>query len=77
MPLNSTLACVVQGLKSSKDFDERKKDGYIYETIGGNHRRLALQELLSSKDVDDADKQRITNVSVELFAGMCDSGLKQ
>ena len=33
-------------LKEGDCFDHTLKDGYIYETIGGNHSRQALQELL-------------------------------
>ena len=39
------LLCVVQ-LKSDEVFDKQHKEGYFYHTIGGNHSRQALQELL-------------------------------
>lgn len=33
----------------SKPFDARFKDAYVYDTVGGNNLRLALQELLREK----------------------------
>ena len=33
-------------LDEGKTFDANLKDGYKYETVGGNHSRQALQELL-------------------------------
>ena len=34
-------------LKTGDVFDPKLKDGYVYETVGGNHSRQALQEFLS------------------------------
>jgi hypothetical protein len=38
------LLCIVK-LKD-EDFDEKLKEGYMYETIGGNNSREAIQQLL-------------------------------
>lgn len=39
------LLCIVK-LKDEDDFDEKLKEGYMYETIGGNNSREAIQQLL-------------------------------
>jgi hypothetical protein len=36
-------------LDKGKTFDANLKDGYKYETVGGNHSRQALQELLKER----------------------------
>ena len=42
------LLCIVQ-LDESKSFEAKFKEAYIYETVGGNNSRLALQELLQER----------------------------
>ena len=42
---------------SLKDGDTFEEDGYKYETIGGNHSRKALQELL--KEHPDMSKEKL------------------
>lgn len=44
-------------LKEGDCFDQTLKDGYIYETIGGNHSRQALQELL--KENPELSRQKL------------------
>lgn len=39
------LLCIVR-LKNDEEFEEKLKEGYIYETIGGNNSREAIQQLL-------------------------------
>ena len=36
-------------LNDDQDFDEKIKEAYIYETIGGNNSREAIQQLLTEK----------------------------
>ena len=36
---------LVHMLHSGESFDETKKETYLYETLGGNHSRAALQTL--------------------------------
>lgn len=36
------LLCIVR-LKDDEEFDEKLKEGYMYETIGGNNSREAIQ----------------------------------
>ena len=50
------LLCIVR-LKDEQEFDENVKEGYIYETIGGNNSREAMQQLLSEKP--DIRKKKI------------------
>lgn len=50
------LLAIVQ-LKEGETFNPELKDGYIYETVGGNHSRQALQELL--KERPDLARQKI------------------
>jgi hypothetical protein len=40
------LLCLVR-LKEGEEYDDRIKEAYIYETIGGNNSREAMQQLLS------------------------------
>ena len=42
------ILCVVQ-LKDKEKFDSKMKEAYTYYTIGGNHSREALQQILSEK----------------------------
>ena len=42
------LLCIVR-LKDKQEFDENVKEGYIYETLGGNNSREAMQQILSEK----------------------------
>ena len=42
------IFCAAQ-LKESEVFDSKLKEAYLYYTIGGNHSRQALQELLEEK----------------------------
>ena len=42
------MLCVVR-LKEDEEFDGKLKEGYIYETIGGNNSREAIQQLLKEK----------------------------
>lgn len=50
-------------LKEGEPFDKKHPEAYIYETIGGNHSRIALQDLLEShKDLPDAYRFRIVSV---------------
>lgn len=42
------LLCIVR-LKNGEEFDENIKEGYTYETIGGNNSREAIQQLLIEK----------------------------
>ena len=39
------LLCMVR-LKDDETFDRKLKEAYLYDTIGGNHSRQALQEIL-------------------------------
>ena len=50
-------------LQEHDNFDKRHPEGYLYETIGGNHSRMALQNLLKThKDLPDTYKFRIVSV---------------
>lgn len=42
------LLCLVR-LNDGEDFDDKVKEGYSYDTIGGNNSREAIQQLLSEK----------------------------
>lgn len=44
-------------LKTGDVFDPKLKDGYVYETVGGNHSRQALQELL--KENPELARQKV------------------
>ncbi len=39
------ILCMVS-LKDGEIFDKTKKEGFLYHTLGGNHSRQALQEIL-------------------------------
>lgn len=42
------ILCIVQ-LKENEPFDSKLKEAYFYLTIGGNHSRQALQDLLQER----------------------------
>lgn len=42
------ILCIVK-LEDSEVFNINTKEGYKYETVGGNHSRQAIQELLNEK----------------------------
>jgi len=42
------ILCIVQ-LKEKEKFESKMKEAYTYYTIGGNHSREALQQILSKK----------------------------
>ena len=65
----SPLLCVIQGIQSKSEFDAKCIDSYVLETIGGNHRRLALQELLNDQTVEETDKNIFRQVTVQLYTG--------
>ncbi len=44
-------------LKEGESFDTNLKDGYIYETVGGNHSRQAVQELV--KEHPELARQKV------------------
>ena len=44
-------------LSDSDSFDSNLKDGYTYKTVGGNHSRQALQELL--KEHPELGRQKV------------------
>ena len=50
------LLCVVQ-LKADESFNKQHKEGYYYHTIGGNHSRQALQELLKENPQLQGNRQ--------------------
>lgn len=50
-------------LKEEEQFDKKHPEAYIYETIGGNHSRIALQQLLKDH-ADLSDLYRFRMVSV-------------
>ena len=42
------LTVAVVKLMDGQKFDEAHPEAFTYETIGGNHSRIALQELLNN-----------------------------
>lgn len=50
-------------LQEHDKFDKNHPEAYVYETIGGNHSRLALQSLLKARsDLSEAYRFRIVSV---------------
>ena len=50
-------------LKDDEPFDKKHPESYLYETIGGNHSRIALQLLLEShKDLPNEYRFRVVSV---------------
>lgn len=64
--LMDPLICLVVGVESAHQFDDDQITEYKYETLGGNHRRVALQSLIS-KELLDKD----VTVPVRLCFGIC------
>ena len=50
-------------LKDDEEYDKKHPEAYVYETIGGNHSRIALRELLES-NTRLPDTYRFRTVSV-------------
>ena len=50
------ILCIAQ-LKSGESFDKNLKEAYLYHTIGGNHSRQALQELLKERPYLEQNRQ--------------------
>ena len=69
LPFSAPILCVVRGLQTNDTFNKQSLDGYVYETLGGNHRRLAIQDILRDKTLSDAEKDRFKYVHVQLYAG--------
>ena len=69
IPFGAPFLCIVKGIPDADQFDNYKLDGYVYETIGGNHRRLALQQILRDEGVQDVEKEKFKCVNVQLYAG--------
>ena len=46
-----SIICIADGITHISDFDKNKIQNYSYSTIGGNHRRVALQKLLSNNKI--------------------------
>ncbi|XP_065913661.1 uncharacterized protein [Dysidea avara] len=62
------ILCIVQ-LKRDETFNPLVKEGYKYNTIGGNHSRQALQELLSEKPELKSSKQ-FTHRTCSVYSAM-------
>ena len=48
-------------LGDGEEFDEQRKESYMYETLGGNNSRVALQELVKESD-DPRFRMRLASV---------------
>ena len=48
-------------LKDGEEFDEKHKESYQYETLGGNNSRVALQQLLKESD-DPRFRTRLVSI---------------
>ena len=53
-------------LGTNETYDSRHPQGYIYETIGGNNSRIALQELVKEHPDMDCFKTRLVAVYIGL-----------
>lgn len=50
-------------LKDDETYDKKHPEAYVYETIGGNHSRIALNELMEShKDLPNTYRFRTVSV---------------
>lgn len=50
-------------LKDDEAYDRKHPEAYVYETIGGNHSRIALHQLMeTSKDLPDTYRFRTVSV---------------
>lgn len=48
----SPIVCLVDTVAEAKNFDITKINVYQYFTIGGNHRRVAYEELLAEEKIE-------------------------
>lgn len=50
-------------LKQDEVFDKKQPEAYVYETIGGNHSRIALNQLLeTNKNLSDVYRFRMVSI---------------
>ena len=47
MNLIDPFVCIVSGVEKASEFNENTLEDYKYKTLGGNHRRITLQSLVS------------------------------
>ena len=45
------ILCTIRNIKNISDFDVSRVQDYKYETLGGNHRRVAYQELVAEEKI--------------------------
>ena len=62
------ILCMVN-LKEGDRFEERFKEGYVYQTIGGNHSRKALQELVQDHP-ELSQKRNYTHRLCSVYSNM-------
>lgn len=55
-------------LQEGQVFDKKHANSYFYETIGGNHTRVALQEMIEENPSDKRYKSR----QVAVYLGLTD-----
>ena len=58
-------------LPEGESFHEERKETYLYETLGGDNSRMAMQELL------DEDDLGIRTRLVSVYCGLCDNQVLQ
>lgn len=49
-------------ISEGETFNNKKPEGYLYETIGGNHTRLALESLTKSEELPQMYRLRTVSV---------------
>lgn len=59
-------------LKDGEAYDEAHPEAFIYETIGGNHSRIALQELLGQDDISVHQRMQFRSRIVSVYTGLTD-----
>lgn len=63
-PTNNVAPLIgVVHLRDDEIFDKKNPEAYVYETIGGNHSRIALNQILESNN-QNLEKYRFRTVSV-------------
>lgn len=62
------MLVIAKGLKDAKDFDVKDLDSYQLEVIGGNHRREAITQIITTA-TDTPTKDLYKFVYVQIYTG--------
>ena len=71
-PVITVLPCLVdpKAISKPEDFNKNNLPAYIKYTLGGNHLRTAMQELILDQHNDHDDYTHLRHVHIDLYVGL-------